>query len=87
MVFVSFLGAMYIERNLRGTLGDLVPIRRTNMMCVGNELSISECSFDGGDGDDTCTHADDVIIICDFWIIVGYYDQKCTLKSMKEVNV
>ena len=41
-----------------------MPIRLTNVVCVGNETSLSECSFDGVNGDPTCTHGDDVIISC-----------------------
>ena len=58
------LGFMFTERGLGIVLEDLVPIRLTNVVCAGNETSLSECSFDGVNGDPTCTHADDVIVGC-----------------------
>lgn len=57
-------GSLFTESNFAFLLDGLVPIRKTNVMCVGNENSLSECSFDGSDGDPTCTHRDDVIITC-----------------------
>ena len=42
----------------------LVPIKRTNVVCGGDESSLSECVFDGPEGDETCEHEDDIIIIC-----------------------
>ena len=33
-------------------------------MCTGNEDSLSQCSFDRAGGDQTCTHENDIIIVC-----------------------
>ena len=41
----------------------VVPIALTNVMCTGNETTISECSFDIYD-DNECDHFDDVIVNC-----------------------
>ena len=57
-------GLLFTESGLDILLGSLVPIRLTNVVCAGNETSLSECSFDGVNGDPTCTHADDVIVVC-----------------------
>ena len=57
-------GLLVTESGLDFVLDDLVPIRLTNVVCVGNETSLSDCSFDGVNGDPTCTHADDVIVRC-----------------------
>ena len=58
-------GAVFTESGVGFVLDGLVPIRRTNVMCVGNERSFSECTFDGAGGDQTCTHMNDVIILCE----------------------
>ena len=58
------IGLISTERDLDNILDGLVPIRLTNVVCAGNETSLSDCSFDGVNGDPTCTHADDVIIRC-----------------------
>ena len=58
-----FSGLVYEERDITGILQSVVPITRTNMMCTGYEDTISQCSFDGADGD-TCTHKNDIIIFC-----------------------
>ena len=42
----------------------LVPITRTNMVCTGFETAISECSFDGADGNSLCDHSNDIIVVC-----------------------
>lgn len=42
----------------------LVPITRTNMVCSGFENALSECSFNGADGNSLCDHSDDIILIC-----------------------
>ncbi|CAI8021146.1 Neurotrypsin, partial [Geodia barretti] len=57
-------GSLFRESDFAFLLDGLVPIRRTNVVCAGNEDSLSECSFNGADGDPTCTHRDDVIIMC-----------------------
>ena len=57
-------GVIFTEGELDIVLDGLVPIRRTNVVCIGNESSIAECSFDGANGDQMCTHADDVIVVC-----------------------
>ena len=57
-------GVLYTERDFTFVLDGLVPVRRTNMVCAGNETSLSECTFDGADGDMTCTHQNDIIIVC-----------------------
>ena len=41
----------------------VVPIALTNVMCTGNETTISECSFDIYD-DNECDHSSDVIVNC-----------------------
>ena len=46
------------------TFISIVPITRTNMVCTGTEVTISECSFDGVDGDPFCDHGDDLIVVC-----------------------
>ena len=55
---------MYTEQALDLHLLHLVPIKRTNVVCRGDESSLSECMFDGPEGDETCEHEDDIIIIC-----------------------
>ena len=55
---------MFVEFDTGGILQIVVPIAWTNMMCTGAEDSLSQCSFDGVDGDPTCTHADDIILVC-----------------------
>ena len=57
-------GSLFRESDFAFLLDGLVPIRRTNVVCAGNEDSLSECSFDRANGDPTCTHRDDVIIMC-----------------------
>ena len=59
-----FSGRLFTEREFDYVLGGLVPIRRTNVKCTGRETAFSECSYDGADGDPTCTHEDDVIVWC-----------------------
>ena len=59
-----FIGLLFVESFFDVYLSDLVPIQQTNMMCNGNESSLSECTFDGLDGDHTCTHEDDAIVFC-----------------------
>ena len=41
----------------------VVPIALTNVLCSGNENTISECSFDIYD-DNKCDHFDDAIVNC-----------------------
>ena len=41
-----------------------MPIRRTNVMQTGRESAFSECSYDGADGDSSCTHQNDIIVFC-----------------------
>ena len=55
---------MLVEDDITGIFQIVIPITRTNMMCTGDEDTISQCSFDGVDGDPTCTHEDDLIIVC-----------------------
>ena len=57
-------GLLYTELTLDVLLLHLVPIKRTNVVCRGNESSLSECMFDGPEGDETCGHKNDSIIIC-----------------------
>ena len=33
-------------------------------MCTGDEQRISECSYEGPDGDFSCSHYDDIFIFC-----------------------
>ena len=43
----------------------LIPITRTNMMCSGLENALSECSFNGTNGNPDCDHSDDMLVICE----------------------
>ena len=62
--YIFIAGTLSTENDHSFALDGLVPIRRTNVVCTGNETSFSECSFDGADGDETCTHEKDVILAC-----------------------
>ena len=42
----------------------VVPIARTNMMCTGNEDTLSECRYSGVDGNRNCDHSYDIIVSC-----------------------
>ena len=53
-----------MESDLDNIILHPVPITRTNMMCTGLENAISECIFDGVDGNLDCDHSDDIIILC-----------------------
>ena len=33
-------------------------------MCTGDEQKISECSYDGPEGDFSCSHYDDIFLSC-----------------------
>ena len=57
-------GSVFVESDTGGILQTIVPITRTNMMCTGFEDAISQCSFDGVDGDPTCDHTDDIVLVC-----------------------
>ena len=62
---INFItGTLFTENDYSFVLDGLVPIRRTNVVCTGNETTFSECSFDGADGDETCTHENDVVVAC-----------------------
>ena len=61
-IFIA--GIFFTENDYSFLLDGLVPIRRTNVVCTGNETSFSECYFDGADGDETCTHENDAIVAC-----------------------
>ena len=58
------VGVILTENELSLIFDNLVPIRRTNVVCNGNETSFSKCSFDGANGDQTCTHANDIVVVC-----------------------
>ena len=62
LIICLFTG--FVEFDIGGILQIVVPITQTNMICTGAEDSLSQCSFDGVDGDPTCTHEDDIILVC-----------------------
>lgn len=61
---MHYSGLLFTESTLDTLFRSIVPIKITNMVCTGNESSLSECSYDGPDGDTSCTHGDDVVIRC-----------------------
>ena len=63
-VYIIISGFVLTEEAI-GFFFLLIPITRTNMECSGFENTISECYFEGFDGDLTCAHGDDVFVICD----------------------
>ena len=60
----SFLGYFCTESDFQFLFDGLVPIRRTNVVCTGSENFFSKCSFNGADGDQSCTHQDDMVVFC-----------------------
>ena len=42
----------------------VVPIARTNMVCTGDEDTISQCEYSGIDGNPDCDHSYDIIVDC-----------------------
>ena len=52
-----------VERDLDYLLS-LVPIAQTNMMCTGNEDTLSECRYSGADGNPACDHTYDILVDC-----------------------
>ena len=59
-----FAGRLYVESNYTNKLFSVVPIARTNMMCNGNEDTLSECRYNGVDGNPDCDHKFDIFIRC-----------------------
>ena len=59
-----FAGRLYVESNFTNILR-VVPIARTNMVCNGNENTLSECRYNGVDGNPDCDHFYDILISCD----------------------
>ena len=55
-------GEYTLERNI--TIFRVVPIARTNMVCSGNEDTLSECRYSGVDGNPSCDHYSDIFIRC-----------------------
>ena len=58
-----YTGVAYVEGDFSIAL-PLIPITRTNMMCSGLENALSECSFNGTNGNPDCDHSDDIITFC-----------------------
>ena len=63
-LYVLAVGIVLVENDYDGSLSSFVPITLTQMVCNGNELTISECQSQGVDGESDCTHEDDLIISC-----------------------
>ena len=57
-------GIVYVERNFTNNILRVVPIARTNMVCIGNEDTISQCDFNGATGNPNCDHSYDIIVDC-----------------------
>ena len=58
-------GTLHTEITLDVYLEHVAPITQVNFMCRGNEGSLTECVFDGQNGDEKyCTHDNDIIIFC-----------------------
>ena len=55
---------MFLESNIIDVIFSVVPITRTNIFCSGFENTISECSYEGVNGDTSCRHKDDIFIVC-----------------------
>ena len=59
----TFAGVIYLQSNLT-VIYRVVPIARTNIVCNGNEDTLSECRYSGGDGNPACDHSYDIIVRC-----------------------
>ena len=57
-------GTVFVERNFTGIILHIVPIARTNMVCTGNENTLSQCGYSGVDGNPDCDHSYDIIVDC-----------------------
>ena len=58
---LGYTGAYRVQSFRSGPAGGVIWLE--NVQCNGNEASILECSYDGG-GSTSCSHDDDVGIIC-----------------------
>lgn len=62
--YIFNTGVLLTENDLNILFDGLLPIKRTNVVCTGGESLLSDCSFNGVDGDPNCTHQNDVIVVC-----------------------
>ena len=60
-----FAGRLYVESYFTNNILRVVPIARTNIVCSGNENTLSECRYNGVDGNSACEHNFDILIRCD----------------------
>ena len=59
-----FVGMVYVESDFTDNILRVVPIARTNMVCSGNENTLSECRYSGVDGNPSCEHDFDILVDC-----------------------
>ena len=59
----TLAGTVYVQRNFT-IIHRVVPIAWTNMVCTGNEDTISECRYSGVDGNLNCDHSYDIALRC-----------------------
>ena len=50
----------------------VIPIAWTNIMCTGNEDTLSECRYSGVAGNPACNHSYDIVVSClgEYYIVL-----------------
>ena len=73
---IYITGTVFNETSGVGVTGDVVPIIWTNLMCVGNEESITNCSYTELDENHDCRHTTNIIVDCYRMFGCVYFSQR-----------